>query len=372
MLIMKNNVHIEIDTRTFVRFWLVVIGFLLAALAIYSARTALIIIGISFFLAIALNSPVNRLAKMLPSKSRVLGTTLAYVAVILFLGAIVFLVIPPIIEQTAKFVQNIPSLVDSATKQSGGINEFIHHYNIQPEVDKALNSIKDSTSQFVSGAGMFLITSIGSVLSVMTSTILVLVLTFFMLVECPMWMNRLWSIYNDKDRMDSHKHLLKHMYSAVTSYVTGQLSVSSIAGLVAGIVVFVLSLIFGVPTNLAIPALAIIFMLSLIPMFGEIIGVLIVSAILALNSITAALIFLVFFVIYAQVESNYISPKIQSKRTNLSALAILASVTIGIYLFGLAGGIISIPIAGCIKVLLEEYFTKSKDNYLKKQLVKTN
>jgi predicted PurR-regulated permease PerM len=36
------------------------------------------------------------------------------------------------------------------------------------------------------------------------------------------------------------------------------------------------------------------------------------------------------------------------------------SVTIGLYVFGLAGGIISIPIAGCIKVLVEEYLNTAR------------
>ena len=41
------KVRIEIDTKTFVRFWLVVMGFGLAGLAIYSAKDALILLGIS-------------------------------------------------------------------------------------------------------------------------------------------------------------------------------------------------------------------------------------------------------------------------------------------------------------------------------------
>ena len=62
------KVRIDIDTRTFVRFWLVVIGFALALLAIYSARTALIIIGVALFLALALNAPVSKIAGHLPGK----------------------------------------------------------------------------------------------------------------------------------------------------------------------------------------------------------------------------------------------------------------------------------------------------------------
>jgi len=361
------NVRIEIDTRTFVRFWLVVIGFGLVALAIYSARTALLIVGAAAFFAIILSPPVNRLAKILPSKSRLLSTALSYTVVVLILGAVFVLVIPPIVGQTVKFIENVPNLVDTATHQSAGVSDFINRYDLQPEVDKILNTVKDSATTFASGIGSVLINSIGSVMAMITSFILVLVLTFLMLVEGPMWLDRLWSTYGDKDKLEYHRGLLGRMYNVVTSYATGQLSVSAIAGSVAGITVFVLSLIFNVPANLAIPTATIVFISSLVPLFGAMIGAFIVSMILALNNITAAIIFLVFFILYQQVEANYISPTIQSKRIDLSALAILIAVTVGIYLFGIIGGIISIPIAGCAKVLLEDYFANARKKKLSEQ-----
>ena len=55
------------------------------------------------------------------------------------------------------------------------------------------------------------------------------------------------------------------------------------------------------------------------------------------------------------VRNNVISPTIQSKRIELSPLMVLMAVTIGLYMFGMVGGIISIPIAGCAKVLATEY-----------------
>ena len=71
------KVKIEIDTITFVRFWLVVIGFALSALAIFMARSALILVVVSFFLALALNVPVNFLVKFMPGRSRLGGTAAA-------------------------------------------------------------------------------------------------------------------------------------------------------------------------------------------------------------------------------------------------------------------------------------------------------
>jgi predicted PurR-regulated permease PerM len=163
--------------------------------------------------------------------------------------------------------------------------------------------------------------------------------------------------------MEYHKKLLHRMYSVVTGYVTGQLTVSAIGAAAAGLAVFVLSFIFKeVPANLAMPTAAITFVLSLIPMFGATIGGVIVTALLAFNSLTAAIIYVIFFVLYQQIENNFVSPHIQAKKIDLSALAVLASVTIGLYVFGVAGGIIAIPIAGCIRVLVEDYLERAKKN----------
>lgn len=361
------NVRIEIDTRTFVRFWLVVIGFALAAYLLYSARTALLIVGISFFLAIALSLPVNRLVSILPSRSRVLSTAISYVAVLAVLAAIIFLVVPPIIEQMVKFSENLPSLMDTASKQYVGANEFIKHYHLQPEVDRVIESVKSGAAHFASTAGSLLITGISSVLFTVVTTILVLVLTFLMLVEGPVWLNRLWSVYADSERMEYHRSLVRRMYKIVTNYVVGQLSVSAIAGIVAGVAVFVMSFIFNIPANLSIPTATIVFVLSLIPLFGAMIGAILVGVVLALNDVSAAVVFLIFFILYQQLEANYISPKIQSKRIDLSALMILIAVTTGVYMFGLVGGLVSIPIAGCIGVLIEDYFTRMKRNSAKRE-----
>jgi predicted PurR-regulated permease PerM len=354
------KVRIEIDTKTFVRFWLVVIGFAVAILAIYSARTALIIIGTALFLALALNEPVTRLARHLPGKSRLAGTAIAYVVVVLVLGVFAFLVVPPIVQQTMKFVDSVPGIVDTARTQSQGLNNFIEHYHLQPQVDKTVESIKNSATGWAADIGKNVAAGVGSVLGIITSLLLVLVLSFLMLVEGPSWVRRIWGVYRDESRMEHHRDLARRMYAVVTGYVTGQLIVSAIGAAASGLTVFVLSMFFNVPANLALPTVAIAFTLSLIPMFGATIAGVLVAALLAFNDITAALIFIVFFFLYQQIENNFVSPTIQSRRLELSALTVLVSVTIGLYVFGLAGGIISIPIAGCIRVLVDDYLLRAK------------
>lgn len=348
--------RIEVDTRTFVRFWLVVIGFILIALAVHAASFALLLLGIALFLALALNIPVSKLARRLPGKSRVGATAIAYLAVIILIGAVVFLVIPPIVQQTAKFAQTVPTIVENATSQSQGLKGFIDKYNLQPQVDQALSSFKDNATTWAGSFGQNVIVGIGSFFTFITAGILVLVLTFLMLVEGPVWTKRFWSLYKDKVRMTKHKEVAGRMYNVFTGYVTGQLTVSTIGATFAGITVFVLSLIFpDIPSSLAMPTAAITFVLSLIPMFGATIGGILITLLLAFNALPAAIIYVIYFVVYQQIENNFIAPHIQSKKIDLSALAVLAAVTIGLFVFGVVGGIIAIPIAGVTRILVEEY-----------------
>lgn len=362
------KVRIEIDTKTFVRFWLVVIGFAFVILAVYSALSALIILGVAFFLAMALNGPVSKLASILPGNSRVGGTAIAYIIVVMLLGAFIFLVVPPIIQQSAKVAETVPSIIDSAQQQWHGVNELVVKYHLEAQVEGALNSIKANTASWAANAGQNVISGLGSVFSLVASTFLVLVLSFLMLIEGPMWLSRIWGIYNDQERMEYHKKLATRMYNVVTGYVTGQLAVSAIGASFAGLTVFILHFIFpNVPVNLALPTVAIAFVLSLIPMFGATIAGVLITILLAFNDLTAAIVFVVYFIVYQQIENNFVSPTIQSKAVELSALAVLAAVTIGLYVFGIAGGIISIPIAGCIKVLLEDYLARAKEERKKSE-----
>lgn len=354
------KVTIDSSTRTFVRFWLVPVGLLVAGVAVYSARTALIILGTALFLALALNSPVSRLARVLPGKSRVLSTAIAYIVVVALIGAFMFLAVPPIIEQTAKFIQTVPQLVETAREQWQGLNSLLNQYNLHEQLDRATASLQNSASGWASSVGSNVLSGITSVFGFITATILVLVLSFLMLIEGPGLMQKFWGLYADVEKRDLHHGIVSRMHAVVSGYVTGQLTVSGLGAFFAGMVVFLLSFFFDIPSNLGVPAAAITFILSLIPMFGATIGGIIITGLLAFNDIRAAIIYVIFFVVYQQIENNYISPTIQSKRLELSALTILASVTIGLYLFGVAGGIISIPVAGCVKVLLDTYLEKVK------------
>lgn len=362
------KVRIEIDTKTFVRFWLVVMGFGLAGLAIYSAKDALILLGISLFLALALNRPVAAIAKKLPGKSRLGGTALAYTTLVLLLGCVAWFVVPPIVQQSAKFVESVPSLIDQTGSQWHGFNELIDKNGLRPQVDTTLNNLRQQASSWAASAGTSLISSVGSLAAFLGSLFLVLVLSFLMLLEGPMWMKRLWGLYNDQEKMERHKKLVGRMYNVITGYVSGQLTVSGIDAILSGFVVFVLSLAFpAIDSNLAMLTVMVTFVLTLIPMFGATLAGLLIALLLFFNNVTAGVIYAIYFIVYQQIENNFIAPSIQSKKLELSALMVLSSVTIGLYVGGLLGSLIAIPTAGVVRVLLENYLEQARLNRIESE-----
>ena len=355
------KVKVDVETQTFVRLGLVIIGFALAIFLLIKAQTPLTIIAVSVFLSLALNPPVSYIARKLPSRSRVGATAIAYLTVISLLGGALFLIIPPVVEQSFKFAITVPQIIDNISQQRGFLDEFVAKYGLEPQLDSSIESVKAQAAALADDIGKILVNGVTATFNGALNLFLMLVLTFLMLIEGPMWFKRVWGLYRDPKRLERHRTIVQKMYRVVVGYVNGQLLIAAIASVATLVSIILLSLVFDLPGNLALPLATIVFITSLVPMVGATIGAILVTLVLLLNNVTAALIFLAYFIVYQQIENNFISPTVQSKKVELSALAVLSSIIIGISLFGLLGGIISIPIAGCIRVLLVDYLEHAED-----------
>lgn len=347
---------IQVDTKTFVRFWLVILGLGLVALFVWQAGMGLLILGISLFLAIAISPLVNKLADIIPGKGRKLPTALAYILVVGALMAIIGVVVPAVVNETVRFVGNLPNTIGDVTGGvSGGINDFGEAFGIENFQEQMMKGVEGFSTSFVRDFGNNLLNSVGAVGSFFAATILILVLTFLMLMEGPGMLNHFWKNFEQNKRASKARKVMDKMADVVAKYVTGALTVAVINGCATTLIVFIMSMIFNFSAGLALPFGLITGVMSLIPMFGSFIGGALVALLLAFNSWGAGLAFFIYIIVYLQIEANFISPKVQSKGMKLPALIVLAAVTVGVYMFGLIGAIVAIPIAGCVKVLIEEY-----------------
>lgn len=145
------------------------------------------------------------------------------------------------------------------------------------------------------------------------------------------------------------------MYLVITGFVNGQLVVASIAAFFALIAMLIASNILNVSVN-AVGLAGVVCLTGLIPMFGNAAGSLIVVAVCALTSLPLAIVMALFFLVYQQIENMTIQPVIQSRKSELTPLIVFIAALIGLSFGGLLGAIVAIPAAGCLKVLLNDYY----------------
>ena len=357
------KVKIEIDTKTLIRFWLVIFGFIILAGAIWIAKEVLIMIIIAAFLALALNSPVAKIAKILPgsSKNRVGATAVAYLIIVLIFGALFSVLTPIIADQVKHFSKDLPQIVQNYTGEQSGIRRFITENHLEGMISQAVDSVTRSINSSVSKLGDVFFGSIASIVGWIISLFMVLAMAFLMLGEGPDLIDKIFKVfYTDKILEKNHRRILSRMYGTVSGYVSSIVTICSISATCGSIATAILALIFGFPISLIAPIAVLLFVVGMIPMVGTTIAGVLSALIIGLNLPTAGLIFLAYFLIYQQIENNVISPMVQARNNQLSALIIFIALTVGVYAFGLLGALLAIPLAACAKILVQEQLKSRK------------
>lgn len=348
----KEQIPITIEARTIIKIMVVVAAALLLMSIVKNIVQPLSLIAISFFLALALNPAVSRIARLLKSRSRMRATGVAYVLVLTFLIAFFSLVFPPLVRQTVDFIKEVPATIQEYKKEDSPFNNFVHKYNLERQVDQFSADFSDRFKD----VGKPVLSTAGVIGSTVVSTVTVLVLTFMMLVEGPAWLNRFWAVQDERKR-EHRKKIARRMYRVVTSYVNGQVIIAALGGLFASIVLFILSQIFDAPIN-PVALGGIISLFALLPLIGTTIGSVIVALACLLVSAPLALAFVIYFIIYQQIENVTIQPYIQARGNNLTPLIVFVAALVGVGVAGILGAFAAIPIAGCIKILVEDYFDR--------------
>lgn len=352
----KNQVVINIESKTVVRVLVLVVVTLIALTFVKTIASVLILIIISFFLSMALNPAVSWIAGKLKSRSRVRATGAAYLLVVIFLTGFISLVVPPLVSQTSVFIKEVPGTISNLQKEDSSLNKFIQRYELQDEVNQFSSDFRNKFSDLGAPA---LASTAGTIGSTVVNAIIVFVLTFMMLVEGPLWLKRTFKLISSKKRRDHVKLLSSKMYKVVVGYVNGQVIVALIGGTFAAISLYIFSQIFNAPIN-AIALGGIVGLFALLPMVGTIIGSTIAVLACLLVSVPLAIAASIFFIIYQQIENVTIQPYIQARTNNLTPLTVLVAALIGVGLGGILGALLAIPTAGIIKVLFDDYLERNE------------
>lgn len=329
--------------RTVVMVLAITLGALFLLSLGYLAWPALTWVLIAAFLAMALNPVVGFFERR--GLSRGIAAVATFFLAVVVLGGLAFLVIPPLVNEIVEFVEALPTIIRDAQNGRGPLGFLERRFGL---VERLEASLADGG---VAGVLGFTAPAIGVAKTIATtafSVVAIAFLTFFMLLDGRRWVAGFLDFVPETAR-PRWERALAGIYRTVGGYVTGNLLVCLLAGVVAGTVMAIVRVPYAIP--LAVLAA----LLNLLPM----IGAPITAAILVLvtffsQGVVAGIVVLAVYLVYQQVENHAIQPLIYGRAVNLSPLAILVTVLVGAELGGILGAIAAIPVGGSIAVIATE------------------
>ena len=333
----------------------VVLGIILAAIVmievVQAARAILIWIGVAVFLALALNPAVEWLIRH-GVRRRGLAVAIAFVGTILVIVSLAATVVPTIVSQVNDFVDAVPGYVEELAAGRGKLGFLEREYQITDRVRDAL--AEGGASKVLGLSGTALAVTKG-VVTAIVATVTIAFLTLFMLLEGPKWVERFYGLL-PQDKQQRWRAIGAQIYRTVGGYVTGNLTISLIAGIVSTLV------LLGVGVPYAVALGLVVAILDLIPLAGATIAAILVTTVAFLDSTQSGIIVLVFFVLYQQLENHVLQPVVYGRTVQLSPLAVLIAVLIGAELAGVIGALAAIPVAGAIQVILVDWLAHRRSS----------
>ena len=319
--------------------------------ALASTSQIFILILIALFLATGLNPAVEALRRR--GMKRTQAVAIIFFAVIAFFIFFAWVVIPPVVTQGSQLINKAPALLDQLKN-----NSYIEHLNTQfgliDTIQSKLVSITKNGSLLVSTFGGVI--GVGkSVLSGTFSALTILILTLYFLSSLHEATELGLSLV-PSSRRDRVRRLTYAIIDRVGMFVGSQV----IIAFLASIYIFFLSVILGLPSPIAVAMIVLV--CGLVPLIGHFLGCGVVTIIALTQSITIGIVAFIAYVLYVQVENYIITPRIMKRRLSVPGAVTIISAMIGSSLLGLIGGLLAVPVAGAVILILDEVVIPRANN----------
>lgn len=333
----KKNVTISISTSTIIK-----VVFVIGALFfLWMIRDILAIV----FVAIILAALIDPLADWFEKHRipRALSVIVIYVLLIALVGLVLFLLIPPIVEEFGQLAQNFGGYWESVTAGLKDFKVFSIDQGFSSSLEAGVQSIGDNFSSAIGKIFGTITGLIGGVIA----TILVLVITFYMVVE-------------EETARRAYRSLAPPKYQPYISQLTGRMKKKIggwlrgeiILALIVGTLVFIALKILGVNYALLLAIFA--GMAEFVPYLGPVLGGIPAVFIAFAQSPIKALLVLAVFVLIQQLENHLIYPKVMQKAVGLNPVVSIIALLIGAKIGGVVGALLAIPVATVINVFVQD------------------
>jgi predicted PurR-regulated permease PerM len=318
---------------------------LAALFLLWQVRTIIGWAVLALFLAAVLNPAVNWLERHRIKRS--IGIVLTYLGVVVGLLLIAGIFVPVVVSE----IRDLIDFIVAVSQSPGGATEYLRSLLEQLGLGSLFNTLSerlaDLPSQLGAWAKTLLLSAGGLAISAATfvsALVTILTLTFFLLLNPEGFMNVGLRLFAEPQR-PRVRRLLSQSAGAVSGYITGNLAISFICG----VLTFIVLLVLGMPYPAALALL--VALLDLIPLVGATLGGALLVVVGFFVSPWTAIILLVYVLVYQQFEGSILQPMVYSRAVQLNALVIFIAVLVGAALLGIPGALLAIPVAEIIRIV---------------------
>jgi predicted PurR-regulated permease PerM len=314
----------------------------LVAVAAYTARGALVLVFVGFFLATGIEPAVRALVGR--GLRRGLAVVLIVLGVLVVLTGLVAVLVVPAIHQIDALAGELPQRLSDLGVRFGGNGTSAGQALADPATHEQLQQLLAGLGQVAAASVATVFGVLGALLGGVAATVTVLALFVYFSLAMPRIREALNRWLAREDRIDTADRAL----GRIGGYVSGQLLVSAIAGLVS----FGFFLIAGLPYP-AMLAL-VVAVLDALPQIGATLASVAGIAAALTVSVTLAVVTLIFFVAYQAVENYLVAPRVFARTVEISPAAAFVAILVGAALGGLLGAITALPLTAAGKVVIEQ------------------
>jgi predicted PurR-regulated permease PerM len=337
-------IHFQVRTIAAAAGTVVAVVVVLALL--WSLRQILVWLAIAIFLAVAMN-PLVVFFERIGLKRRGLSVLAATLVVLAAFAGIGALIIPTLIDQVNGLISAAPDYLDELTHGRGRLGFLETDYHIVERVRERVSAGGDASK--VLGFAGPVIKIIGTGFSLAEAALAIATMTILVLLNGPGWLEGMFEAMPEESAV-RWRAVADDISSSVGGYIRGNLLMS----LIAGVAAYLELMLTGVPYAVALGLVIAIF--DLLPLVGATLGAVIVGAAAFADSTTSLIIWVIFAIVYQQLENHLLQPVIYGRSVQLPALAVIVAVLAGAQIGGILGALLAIPVAGTIRVLLVDWW----------------
>jgi predicted PurR-regulated permease PerM len=253
--------------------------------------------------------------------------------------------LPPVLHDLQALISELPTRGPQLLDQLHRV-PFISHVN--------LSGLNAKLQGFASNFAEYLFLSISGWASKLADIGAVIFLTVYFMLEGDEAYRWVLSFFPKPSRERLNRTLLRADVR-MGKWLLGQGGLMLILGL-CSLIVFVL-----VKIRYAYALAVLMGALNIIPIVGAMVSMALVILAAATDSWEKVLGVMIFYGIYAQVETSYLTPRIMKSSVDLPALGVLVALLMGSKLAGVIGAMIAVPTAVLVSVLVQEYLVQHDD-----------